>query len=292
MSRTEDGKSAPPALEAILAPREAVSTAVFAIALPVAAFVEAAYLGAATTDLSTVLLTAAATLLSGAYVYGRIASMTREMDEAAGAIRRLPRIGDRAGAPERGTWISQSDPGRNLSAAITAAAFSLEQRIDGLEARTARDIETGLLNRQGLRAELAAEINRARRSDSSLILGLIDIDDFDDYVAERGAIAAGAAINTAARIIGEKLRNYDRIARRDASSFLLLMPGAGVEPAMEALRRVRDEIERALGLPEGVSAGFAQLDISDKGPDPILDRADQRLAQLRLSGGARTVEAA
>jgi hypothetical protein len=37
---------------------------------------------------------------------------------------------------------------------------------------------------------------------------------------------------------------------------------------------------------------MATLETSDTGPEPILSRADERLKQLRLSGGARTVEAA
>ncbi len=292
MSKKDAVKPPDSALEAKIGPHEALSTAVFAISLPVAAYVEAAYLGSAPTGVSGALLIGAATALSGVYVYGRIASMTREMEEATAAVLRLPRIGDKTPAPDRRGWVSKSEPGLTLSAAITTSAFQIEKRIDSLEARTSRDIETGLLNADGLREEIAVEINRARRGGFPITLGLIDIDNFDRYVSERGSIAAGAAVNTAARIIGEKLRNYDRIARRDASSFLLLMPGAGPDTAMEALRRVRDEIERALGLPDGVSAGLALLERSDTDAGPILSRADQRLKQLRISGGARSVEAA
>ncbi len=278
--------------EASFRPREAISTAVFATALPIAAFAEAAYLGAAPTGLSGVLLFSAATALSGAYVYGRIESMSREMLEAASAARRLPNIGSKIKRTARGSWVSQSRPGRRLSTALTTAAFQIEARIDVLEARTARDIETGLLNRDGLSVEIAAEINRARRTNQPVTLGLIDIDNFDRYVSERGSIAAGAAVNIAARIIGGRLRNYDRIARRDASCFLLLLPGASSETSMEILRRVRDDIEQALCLPDGVSAGLATVEMSDTGPEPILGRADERLKQLRMSGGARTVDAA
>lgn len=292
MSQGSTVKPSDPALDVRIGPQEALSTAIFAIALPVAAFVEATYLGSATAGLSAALLIGAATTLSGVYVYGRIASMAREMEEATEAVRRLAQIGDKTPAPAPRAWMSKSEPGLMLSEAVATAAFKIDQRIDSLEARTSRDIETGLLNADGLRAEIAVEINRARRAGFPVTLGLIDIDNFDRYVGERGSIAAGAAVNTAARIIGEKLRNYDRIARRDASSFLLLMPGAGPETAMEALRRVRDEIERALGLPDGVSAGLALLDKSDKDSEPILRRADEMLRQLRLSGGARSVEAA
>jgi len=284
-----DDAAPPPALRS----SEAVSTAVFAAAMPVWAFAEAAFLGSAPTTLSATLLIVAVCALAGAYVYGRIDSMAREMNEAAAAALRLPRIGAKIPAPRRGgPWVSRSEPGRKLAEALTTAAFQIEGRIDSLEARTARDVETGLLNRDGLRAEIAVEMNRARRTNQPMTLGLIDIDGFDHYVSQRGAIAAGAAVHAAARLIGGRLRNYDRIARRDASSFLLLLPGAGPEAAAEILRRLRDDIERALGLPGGVSAGMALLDRSDKGPEPILDRADLRLGQLRMSGGARTVEAA
>lgn len=273
--------------------REALSAAVFAVALPVAAFVEAFCLNAAPAGLSSLLLLGAATALSGVFVYGRIASMSREMKEAAAAALRLPSIGGKVkGQMRGGPWVSVSESGRTLALALTTAAFQIEARIDSLETRTARDVETGLLNRDGLRAEIAVEMNRARRANRPMTLGLIDIDNFDRYVSARGVIAAGAVVNTAARIIGARLRNYDRIARRDASCFLLLMPGASAPTAIEVLRRVRDDIEDALGLPDGVSAGIALLDRSDSGPDPILDRADLRLKQLRLSGGARTVEAA
>lgn len=287
--RETDGAPAPAAWPL---PHEAASTAMFAVALPVAAYAEAVYLGASPAGLSALLLMGAATLLSGAYVYGRLSSMTREMREAAQAVRRLPRMCGGVHATARGIWISRSGPGGALSAAILTTAFEIEQRIDALEARTCRDVETGLMTREGLRLEIAVEINRARRTDTPVILGLIDIDRFDGIARERGAEDAGSLANTAARIIGERLRNYDRIARRDASSFLMLMPGVGPDSAMEVLSRVRDEIEDALELPNGVSAGYALLDRSDLGPDPILDRADLRLSQLRLSGGARSVEAA
>ncbi len=251
-------------------PHEAISTTIFAIALPVAAYITATYLDNAPAGVAAILLVVAATGLSGAYVYGRIESLAREMNEAAAATLRLPRIGDKIPAAGPRAWVSSREPGRRLSAAITTAAFQIEQRIDALEARTARDVETGLLNRDGLRIEIMAEINRARRSDQPLTLGMIDIDDFGAFVSERGMITAGAAANTAARIIGGQLRNYDRIARRDGSSFLLLMPGVGKETATDILRRVRDEIECALALPNGASAGLASLDRSDVGADPVL----------------------
>jgi diguanylate cyclase (GGDEF)-like protein len=292
MSQQVDAAPDVTAPEVTIRPREAIATAVFAVALPIAAFAEAAFLDTAPTGLAAVLLIGAAATLSGAYVYGRIESMSREMNEAAAAARRLPKIGSKIERPTGGPWMSKSNPGRNLAIALTTAAFQIEMRIDALETRTARDVETGLLNRDGLSIEIAAEINRARRSNQPVTLGLVDIDKFDRYVSERGSIAAGAAVNIAARIIGGRLRNYDRIARRDASCFLLLLPGASAQTSMEILRRVRDDIEQALGLPDGVSAGMATLETSDTGPEPILSRADERLKQLRLSGGARTVEAA
>jgi diguanylate cyclase (GGDEF)-like protein len=155
-----------------------------------------------------------------------------------------------------------------------AARDRAQAGIDGL---------TGALRRDRGLADLAREIDRARRSDGRLVLAFVDVDGLKAINDVQGHAAGDELLRNVAMALRSRLRSYDLVIRYGGDEFLCALPGTDVEGA----RRRFDEVARELterNPRASVSTGWAKLEDSDT-LDQLIARAD-----LALYTGRRRLE--
>jgi diguanylate cyclase len=149
---------------------------------------------------------------------------------------------------------------------------------------------TGLSNRTTMNAELAAEYERAIRTDTPCCIALADIDHFKKVNDTYGhGIGDQVLAATAGRFLSQ-LRPYDLIYRYGGEEFLLCLPNADPKTAAVVLERLRMALfERAIPLEDNTdlsvsaSFGFAQI-IGSVPLKEIIAQADQALYQAKQAG--------
>ena len=163
-----------------------------------------------------------------------------------------------------------------------------------------RDELTGLANRRCLNDALASEWIRARRSDQSLALVMIDIDQFKRYNDHYGHQAGDECLKRVAQAIHSSVgRAGDLAARYGGEEFLLILPDTDAAAAERLAETVRKSVE-ALDLPHlhapsgrvTISIGVAALGSGfHESVDSLLGAADEALYRAK-HGGRNQVQVA
>lgn len=163
-------------------------------------------------------------------------------------------------------------------------------------ARLAADTDplTGLLNRRAAMARLEAEMQAAARDGTALSLALIDLDHFKAINDRYGHARGDDVLRHFAAAGRLELRGGDILARIGGEEFLVLMPGAGIEEAAEAIERLRHHIGReenraGLGCAYTMSAGVAEY--RGDAADDLFELADRALYRAKSLGRDRTERA-
>jgi diguanylate cyclase (GGDEF)-like protein len=134
--------------------------------------------------------------------------------------------------------------------------------------------------------ELPRELARARRSDSPLVLAVLDIDHMSAFNMLRGEGEGNRLIKeTASRWRGE-LREVDTLARLEGTEFGVLLPGCALGEAVDVLDRIRASTPRG----QTASAGVARWD-GEEPAELLLVRAQDALAAAKESGRNVTIAA-
>lgn len=173
-----------------------------------------------------------------------------------------------------------------------------DQLIDGLRL-AATDPLTGLCNRRYVDAHLPRMTRRAAHDRSALAILMLDLDHFKSINDTWGHAAGDAVLKEFATRLEANMRSIDLVARTGGEEFLVAMPDAGIEAAMNAAERIRGAVADAR-FPVGdgseidvtVSVGVAALTEIDTGPDTLLGRADDALYASKHAGRNRVSLAA
>ena len=183
-----------------------------------------------------------------------------------------------------------------ISLMLLSIGFVLmsKDRADALNRILAtRDELTGLANRRRLNETLANEWARAKRSDQSLALVMIDIDHFKDYNDHYGHQAGDECLKRVAIAIqAAAQRAGDLAARYGGEEFLLILPDTEAAAARQLAEDVRQSIESFdwshASSPSGkvtVSIGIAALtNACYKDAESLLLAADQALYHAKKAG--------
>jgi len=151
--------------------------------------------------------------------------------------------------------------------------------------RTARtDALTGLPNRRAWDEELEREILHAARTETPLCVALLDLDHFKQFNDMNGHPAGDSHLKDVAVVWRERLRSADLIARYGGEEFTVLLTATDLFQAEQVIEALRDSVP----LEETVSAGVAEWDHSESGPE-LFARADAALYQAKRAGRDRTI---
>ncbi|MDF1751117.1 MAG: diguanylate cyclase, partial [Alphaproteobacteria bacterium] len=154
---------------------------------------------------------------------------------------------------------------------------------------------TGLSNRTTMNTELAAEYERAVRSNTPCCIALADIDHFKKVNDTHGHGIGDQVLAAAAGRFLSQLRPYDLIYRYGGEEFLLCLPNADPKTAAGVLERLREALfERPIPLENGsellISASFGFSQIEGSRPlKEVITQADQALYQAKQAGRNRVV---
>ena len=172
----------------------------------------------------------------------------------------------------------------------------LERELEATSDLVRHDQLTGVLNRRGLDDMFAKEMARTRRHDSSLCVGLLDIDNFKKLNDSLGHTAGDQALIHLATVCRQTLRPQDSIARYGGEEFIILLPDTNLTEATQALTRLQRELTKRFFLHDNekvlitFSAGVTEV-LAEDDQTSVVNRADTAMYQAKQSGKNRVISA-
>ncbi len=124
---------------------------------------------------------------------------------------------------------------------LTQLGKTLEQ----LAYQTEHDPLTGLSNRRAFEHAMDHEMERAKRSGTSLSLAVLDLDDFKKINDTYGHPCGDRVLVQTARVILSQTRRYDTAARIGGEEFGIILPDTGLVKAKAVIARILDSIREA-----------------------------------------------
>jgi len=154
---------------------------------------------------------------------------------------------------------------------------------------------TGVYNRRYLVERLNQEIKRAERMQRPLTVVMLDLDGFKKLNDTLGHPAGDRALQWLADLLRSGVRASDVVCRYGGDEFVILMPEAALDSAVQVIERIRRLIaERALSfsvptrkarITLRVSFGVASCSTEFPPGDALIAAADRALLEAKLAGG-------
>jgi diguanylate cyclase (GGDEF)-like protein len=128
---------------------------------------------------------------------------------------------------------------RSTLQAQIAIVGELHGRAETVERLSILDELTGLFNRRFAIGHLSHEIVRCERENASLIVVLIDLDDFKSINATYGRAAGDEILQRFAQHLKKGIRSADLPVRMGGDKFLIILPECSVADVYRPLERLR-----------------------------------------------------
>ena len=169
----------------------------------------------------------------------------------------------------------------------------LKRREQALYSRATKDALTGLFNRGHFTETAVLEIERARRFSEPLSAILLDIDHFKNVNDTHGHDIGDRVIIALAKCCQDNIRKIDYVGRLGGEEFVVLLPRANKEPAVEMAQRLRLKImetrvpvaDREIAFT--ASLGVASLRSHTRDLAELLRNADAALYKAKREGRNR-----
>ena len=243
---------------------------------------------------------AEATSARGSRIVSADGSVVASGDVEGGGVRLvIPLIasGERFGTLELVGDSFSKEERMNAASLAAHAVVALENaRLHGLVERQALvDGLTGLANRRAANDALHAEAARAERLQTPLAVVLADLDGFKDVNDEYGHAVGDEVLRAFADVLRQTVRESDVAGRWGGEEFLLLLPGADEEGAVQLAERIRvgladRSIPGAPGLRVTASFGVAEY-AGESNSEELVVAADSALYRAKRAGKDRVERA-
>lgn len=185
-------------------------------------------------------------------------------------------------------------PSRSGGRMYAAFLHDISQRKEAerrLESLAVTDTLTGLPNRRGLEAALAAALGRARRQGRRLALLFIDIDHFKAINDRHGHAVGDEVLRACAQRMRDAVRETDTVARLAGDEFVVLLEalrGGGRQEAERIARKIVDAVQQPFATAAGPVAAGASVGVAVSHglvePDQLLREADAALYRAKAAG--------
>lgn len=142
------------------------------------------------------------------------------------------------------------------------------------------DSLTGLWNRRYFDMRLTEEIERSKRSKSSLCLALIDADNLKEVNDQYGHSVGDELIQKLADVLHSNTRPFDTAARWGGDEFAVIFPDTDAAGALAVAERVREVFENNNFYQTTISIGIMAVD-SETEVKAVLQMADHALYKAK-----------
>ena len=174
-------------------------------------------------------------------------------------------------------------------------SLGLATRVSDMERQSRLDALTRVYNRRYFDERIAAELERAVRTQAPISLLVADIDHFKKVNDQFGHARGDEVLRNVARVLRAGVRNQDAVCRYGGEEFALILPDTDARQAVnvaEGLRRAVADTPGPDGSALTISIGVASS--ADAGLDTVIDlfhAADEALYQAKASGRNRVKRA-
>jgi len=174
-------------------------------------------------------------------------------------------------------------------------AIDKEQELAKLHQLATLDPLTGVFNRRSFEELARKTCAQHARLQRPLALLVMDLDHFKRINDQYGHAAGDAVLCTLARLSGSCFRSIDTVGRLGGEEFAVLLPGADLQCAAQAARRLAQRLadtpveHEGQRIVAGMTAGVVQRLPSEDNLDSLLQRADLALYAGKQAGRARTM---
>jgi diguanylate cyclase (GGDEF)-like protein/PAS domain S-box-containing protein len=178
---------------------------------------------------------------------------------------------------------------------MTLALANLKLR-ETLRNQAIRDSLTGLFNRRYLEETLEQELSRQERADTPLGVIMVDLDHFKNYNDTYGHNAGDELLVALGHTIQDQVRRGDIACRYGGEEFLIIMPGAPLEVAVERATTLNESVRqlhtrnKAL-KPITISAGVAIFPAHGTTGKDLIKAADAAMYRAKAEGRDRVIVA-
>jgi diguanylate cyclase (GGDEF)-like protein/PAS domain S-box-containing protein len=154
---------------------------------------------------------------------------------------------------------------------------------------------TGLVNRRAFYESATLAMERCARNRLPLSVVVFDADHFKVVNDTHGHAAGDAVLRHLAAGLSATFRSTDIVARFGGEEFIVMMPGAPAEEALETAQRMCRHVAANAPMVDGVairytvSAGVAAIAPDIDGLDALLKRADAAMYAAKADGRDRVV---
>lgn len=221
-----------------------------------------------------------------------------------------------AASPSVQALRPNAEPALKLFSKLIGTFMEREQLVEQLHAANRRLTElamtdplTALPNRRAVLAALGRMLAQARRDESRVLVGVVDLDGFKTINDEFGHEAGDQFLRETGRRTAAALRRADVLGRLGGDEFIVLAPitrdasrssygGLGLDPAAVLQQRVEAAIEGHYALPGlsldygGASVGVIAADPQTLSPEDAIRLADAAMYRVKEQRRARVLIAA
>ncbi len=182
-----------------------------------------------------------------------------------------------------------------LSKKVDERTQELQLKNKILRELSIKDPLTNLYNRRYFVERLHQEFERAKRYKNSLILVMLDIDNFKDINDEYGHEAGDEYLKEMAAHIQQSLRGSDIAARIGGEEFCIIYPDSKIDFIQSTVERIRVKLAEMTVNYDGhtisSSCSFGVAEINDKTTNykELMKQADQCLYQAKNTGRNKVV---
>jgi diguanylate cyclase (GGDEF)-like protein/PAS domain S-box-containing protein len=163
-----------------------------------------------------------------------------------------------------------------------------------LRQQSVRDPLTGIFNRRYMEETLSRELNRACRNNETVAVAMCDLDHFKDFNDRFGHETGDLVLREVASVLKLKVRQGDIACRYGGEEFVVILPGATAEAALERAEIIRKQVEslNISGTEPTVgkvtlSIGIAVYPACGADGEEIIRTADLALYQAKAAGRNR-----
>ncbi len=204
--------------------------------------------------------------------------------------------GPAAAGQEAGVAVPKEQLALTVAEDMALALANLRLQ-ETLRSQAIRDPLTGLFNRRYMEETLERELKRSIRTGTSIAVIMMDLDHFKDYNDTFGHNAGDDLLNALGNLVKGQIRGEDIACRYGGEEFLLIIPGAVMEVALERAELLRQAVKEMhihhRGLkPITLSLGVAVYPVHGQTGLELIRAADVALYQAKREGRDQVIAAA